>query len=76
MNMILHGNEIADIRKGDTIASPQFTDRDQLETFDFAGRQSAVFGQIWSNGLENDTAASSMAVRPRRTATSPSCFIC
>ena len=25
MNMILHGNEIADIRKGDTITSPQFT---------------------------------------------------
>ena len=25
MNMILHGNEVADIRKGDTITSPQFT---------------------------------------------------
>ena len=25
MNMILHGNEDADIRKGDTITSPQFT---------------------------------------------------
>lgn len=35
MSMILHGNEIADIRKGDTITSPQFTKGDQLETFDF-----------------------------------------
>ena len=28
MNMILHGNEIAEIRKGDTITSPQFTNGD------------------------------------------------
>src|SRR5664279_823172 len=35
MNMILHGNEVADIRKGDTITSPQFLKNDRLETFDF-----------------------------------------
>src|SRR5918996_3512835 len=35
MNMILHGNEIADIAKGDTITSPQFTSGAQLRTFDF-----------------------------------------
>ena len=28
MNMILHGNEIAEIAKGDTITSPQFTNGD------------------------------------------------
>src|SRR6266699_6639587 len=36
MNMILHGNEDADIAKGDTITSPQFTRNNQLRTFDFA----------------------------------------
>ena len=46
MNMILHGNEIADIRKGDTITSPQFTKGDQLKTFDFVGREPAVLGQV------------------------------
>ncbi len=35
MNMILHGNEDADIQKGDTLTSPQFTRGGQLQTFDF-----------------------------------------
>ena len=32
MNMILHGNEIADIRKGDTITSPQFVEGQSVRT--------------------------------------------
>ena len=28
MNMILHGNEIADIQQGDTISSPEFKNSD------------------------------------------------
>src|SRR2546426_11732539 len=36
MNMILHENADADIRKGDTISSPQFTEGAELTTFDFA----------------------------------------
>ena len=36
MNMILHGNEIADIRQGDTITSPEFLENGKLKTFDFA----------------------------------------
>src|SRR5215203_6168522 len=35
MNAILHGHEDADIRKGDTITSPQFLKDDGLRTFDF-----------------------------------------
>src|SRR4030095_13822954 len=35
MNMILHGNEIAEIEKGDTITSPEFVAGNQLKTFDF-----------------------------------------
>jgi type I restriction enzyme M protein len=54
MNMILHGNEIADIRKGDTITSPQFTKSDRLETFDFLVANPPFSTKAWSNGLEKD----------------------
>jgi type I restriction enzyme M protein len=54
MNMILHGNEIADIRKGDTITSPQFLNGGQLRTFDFAVANPPFSVKSWSNGLEND----------------------
>jgi type I restriction enzyme M protein len=54
MNMILHGNEDADIAKGDTLTSPQFTKGDQLRTFDFAVMNPPFSTKSWSNGLEND----------------------
>ena len=54
MNMILHGNEDADIAKGDTITSPQFTRNDQLRTFDFAVMNPPFSLKSWGNGLEND----------------------
>ena len=54
MNMILHGNEIADIRKGDTITSPQFIQGSQLKTFDFVVMNPPFSTKSWSNGLEND----------------------
>jgi type I restriction enzyme M protein len=54
MNMILHGNAIADIRKGDTITSPQFLNGSQLRTFDFAVANPPFSVKSWSNGLEND----------------------
>jgi type I restriction enzyme M protein len=54
MNMILHDNEIADIRKGDTITSPQFTHNDQLDTFDFAVANPPFSVKSWSNGLDNE----------------------
>ena len=54
MNMILHGNEIADIRKGDTITSPQLLTGAQLRTFDFAVANPPFSVKSWSNGLEND----------------------
>jgi type I restriction enzyme M protein len=52
MNMILHGNEDADIRKGDTITSPQFTKGAELQTFDFAVANPPFSVKSWSNGLE------------------------
>jgi len=54
MNMILHGNEIADIRKGDTITSPQLLNGAHLRTFDFAVANPPFSVKSWSNGLEND----------------------
>lgn len=54
MNMILHGNEDADIRKGDTITNPQFITGSQLRTFDFAVANPPFSIKSWSNGLEND----------------------
>ena len=52
MNMILHGNEDADIGKGDTLTSPQFTNGDELRTFDFAVANPPFSVKSWSNGLE------------------------
>ena len=54
MNMILHGNEIADIEKGDTITSPQFTKGDHLRTFDYIVMNPPFSVKSWNNGLEND----------------------
>ena len=54
MNMILHGNEIADIRKGDTISSPQFTTNDRLDTFDFLVANPPFSTKSWTNGLDKE----------------------
>ncbi len=54
MNMILHGNEDADLEKGDTITNPQFVDGDHLRTFDFAVMNPPFSMKSWSNGLEED----------------------
>jgi type I restriction enzyme M protein len=54
MNMILHDNEDADIRSGDTITSPQLTTGGQLQTFDFAVANPPFSIKSWSNGLENE----------------------
>ncbi|WP_328995790.1 type I restriction-modification system subunit M [Kribbella sp. NBC_01245] len=54
MNMILHGNEDAEIAKGDTITSPQFTRGSELRTFDFAVANPPFSVKSWGNGLENE----------------------
>lgn len=54
MNMILHGNEIAEIEKGDTITSPKFTKGDHLRTFDFIVMNPPFSVKSWNNGLENE----------------------
>ncbi len=54
MNMILHGNETADIRMGDSIADPKFGDGEKLETFDFLVANPPFSVKSWTNGLENE----------------------
>lgn len=54
MNMILHGNEIAEIEKGDTITNPQFTKNDRLRTFDYIVMNPPFSVKSWNSGLEND----------------------
>ena len=54
MNMILHGNEIAEIEKGNTLTDPQFTNGDRLRTFDFVVMNPPFSDKAWNNGLEND----------------------
>ncbi|MFT4245481.1 MAG: type I restriction-modification system subunit M [Micrococcaceae bacterium] len=54
MNMILHGNEIADIEKGDTITNPQFTKGGKLRTFDYVVMNPPFSVKSWTNGLENE----------------------
>ncbi len=53
MNMILHGNEDADIRQGDTLASPEFKNKEGgLKTFDFAVANPPFSTKSWSNGFD------------------------
>ncbi|KAF0971226.1 MULTISPECIES: type I restriction-modification system subunit M [Gordonia] len=54
MNMILHGNEIAELAKGDTITSPAFLKGNQLERFDYVVMNPPFSVKSWSNGLENE----------------------
>ena len=56
MNMILHDNATADLRHGNTLATPDFTDDDTLKTFDFAVANPPFSDKAWTNGLnpEND----------------------
>ncbi|MYG34900.1 MAG: SAM-dependent DNA methyltransferase, partial [Gemmatimonadetes bacterium] len=53
MNMILHGNEDAEIKRGNTLAAPRFTDGPgRLKRFDFAVANPPFSTKAWSNGLD------------------------
>ena len=74
MNMILHGNDDADIRKGDTHHQPAVHEGRRAQDLRLRRRQSAVLGQVVEQrARRTTTAASSSACRRRRTATTPSC---
>ena len=53
MNMILHNNPTADIRQGNTLTSPLFTDATgQLKTFDYVVANPPFSDKRWSTGLD------------------------
>src|SRR6516165_4736108 len=56
MNMILHDYATAEIRQGNTIASPLYLDGDALKTFDYVCANPPFSDKRWSTGLdaEND----------------------
>ena len=53
MNMILHGHPTAELRRGNTLAAPEFRNPDGgLRTFDFAVANPPFSAKAWSNGLD------------------------
>jgi type I restriction enzyme M protein len=52
MNMILHDYATADIKQGNTIASPLFLDGDSLKTFDYVVANPPFSDKRWSTGLD------------------------
>jgi type I restriction enzyme M protein len=67
MNMILHGYAgLADIGKGDTITSPQFTNGAHLKTFDFVVMNPPFSEKSWSNGLEDEYGRFEFGMPPAR----------
>lgn len=53
MNMILHNNPTAEIKRENTLASPQFLDADsRLRTFDFVVANPPFSFKSWSNGVD------------------------
>lgn len=51
MNMILHGYETAELWKGDTIASPGFTNNGRLKLHDFVVTNPPFSTKSWSSGI-------------------------
>jgi type I restriction enzyme M protein len=54
MNMILHGYATAELKKGNTLSSPLFTDRKSggLKTFDYAVANPPFSTKSWTSGLD------------------------
>lgn len=51
MNMILHGNDTADIRQGNTISDPKFRVDNKLDTFDYFVANPPFSVKTWRNGV-------------------------
>jgi type I restriction enzyme M protein len=52
MNMILHDYAIAEIKQGNTLASPLFLEGDSLKTFDYVVANPPFSDKRWSTGLD------------------------
>ena len=51
MNMILHGDETAELEHGNTLSAPEFKDEHGLKTFDFAVANPPFSDKAWTTGL-------------------------
>lgn len=56
MNMFLHGSPTAEIRQGNTLASPKFIVDGELQRFDFIVANPPFSDKKWSMGLDISTA--------------------
>jgi len=56
MNMFLHGSPTAEIRQGNTLASPKFIENGELQRFDFIVANPPFSDKKWSMGLDISTA--------------------
>ncbi|WP_448761259.1 N-6 DNA methylase [Acinetobacter tandoii] len=56
MNMFLHGSALAEIRQGNTLASPKFIVDGDLQRFDFIVANPPFSDKKWSMGLDISTA--------------------
>ncbi len=54
MNMILHGDETAELEHGNTLSAPEFKDEHGLKTFDFAVANPPFSDKAWTTGLSPD----------------------
>ena len=52
MNMILHDYATAEIKQGNTLSNPLFTDGDALKTFDYVVANPPFSDKRWSTGLD------------------------
>ena len=52
MNMILHDYATAEIKQGNTLANPLFTEGDALKTFDYVVANPPFSDKRWSTGLD------------------------
>jgi type I restriction enzyme M protein len=55
MNMILHGYDKAEVKQGNTLASPLFLDGDDLKTFDYVVANPPFSDKRWATGLDPDS---------------------
>jgi type I restriction enzyme M protein len=54
MNVVLHDYAIADIKQGNTLANPRFTNGDALQTFDYVVANPPFSDKRWSTGMHPD----------------------
>ena len=52
MNMVLHNNAEAEIRQGNTLSNPLFTDGGALKTFDYVVANPPFSDKRWINGVD------------------------